>query len=62
MTALHIAVVCGFLVANLSFPAINKLPRVVYSLLAFTLFVEWKVSLAIIRAFERRKAGSQVRD
>jgi hypothetical protein len=49
---MHLAVVFGLVLVTLGFPEINKLPRVVYGLLAVVLVVEWRLALRIIETFE----------
>jgi hypothetical protein len=46
---LHLLVVVALVVIDLQIASINRLPRVVYGLLAFVVLFEWRVSLLIIR-------------
>jgi len=50
--SLHSVVVLGLAVLNLEIPVMNKLPRLLYSLLGIVVVAEWRLSLRIIEASE----------
>ena len=48
IVVIHVAVIAGLVWINLSFPEVNRLPRMLYGYAASIVFMEWWLSRCII--------------